>query len=418
MSNDINTIVRDGVCIGCGLCAAVSDGAVRMAFTPEMRERPVCITQLSETMLDNIRSACPGLVVESLNEDEAGLGAHDDQMWGRWRNATIAWAAIPEVRHRSSSGGVLSALSAYLLQTNQIDFLLHVGPDPDMPVRSRWKISRTPSEAMDTGGSRYGPAAPLAGLAEAKGLIGNGARRFAFIGKPCDISAIRLLAKTEKWLANSLVMRLTLMCGGVSEFKKTTDLLDGWGIREEEIVEFRYRGFGNPGLTLARAADGREFSTTYQALWEDESAWALQHRCKICPDAIGMAADLVAFDCWPGGGPTGEDDGFNAVMTRTPAGETLLSHAVADGALVLGRSINETDFEEFQPHQSRKRRAVWARLAGQRAAGKLVPEARGLGIEALARQNDWRSNLAEARGTARRLNEGRGVEPIPRTQEE
>ena len=72
------------------------------------------------------------------------------------------------------------------------------------------------------------------------------------------------------------------MCGGESEFSKTQDLLDSWGIGEADLTEFRYRGFGNPGPTAARTWDGRTFATTYQALWEDESQWALQHRCKIC----------------------------------------------------------------------------------------------------------------------------------------
>ena len=108
-----------------------------------------------------------------------------------------------------------------------------------------------------------------------------------------------------------------------------------------------------------------------------------------------MAADLEAFDAWPGGSPIGEDEGYNAVMTRIPAGEALLSQAVASGALVLGRAIDEDDFEDFQPHQSRKRRAVWARLAGQRAAGKVAPLALDLGIEALARGNAWHANLDE-----------------------
>jgi coenzyme F420 hydrogenase subunit beta len=51
------------------------------------------------------------------------------------------------------------------------------------------------------------------------------------------------------------------------------------------------------------------------------------------------------------------------------AGEILLRGAIANGALVLERCLSAIDFEVFRPHQSRKRRAVWARLAGQRAAG-------------------------------------------------
>jgi coenzyme F420 hydrogenase subunit beta len=207
IADSLDRIVQDGVCIGCGLCAAVSGGAVRMAFTPEMRERPVCSSPLSNAAMESIRASCPGLVVEGLSDEEAGPDAIIDPMWETWHHAFIAWAADPEVRHCASAGGVLSALSAYLLRTNQVDFILHVGPDPERPIRSRWKISRTVEEALDTGGSHYRPAAPLAGLAEAKKMVEGGAHRFAFVGKPCDISAIRLLAHRETWLADSLVLR-------------------------------------------------------------------------------------------------------------------------------------------------------------------------------------------------------------------
>lgn len=410
MTTFLDRIVMDGACIGCGLCAGVSDGAVRMGFTPELRERPMGSDPASEGL---VRAACPGLIVKGMDADEAGPGSTDDPVWGFWHRGMIGWASDPEVRHRASTGGVLSALGAHLIDSGAVDFVLHLGPDPDRPARSRWKISRTAAEAADTGGSRYGPAAPLAGLGAVRTALEAGAERFAFIGKPCDVSAIRLLAEREPWLADALAYRLTIMCGGVSEFSKTARLLADWDMAEADLAELRYRGFGNPGPTTARTRDGRVAQTSYQDLWEDESQWALQHRCKICPDAIGMAADIVSFDCWPGGGPTGEDAGFNAILTRTPAGERLLDGAVAAGAVTLDLAITAEDMESFQPHQSRKRRAVWARLAGQRAAGKTAPEAHNLEIEALARQNDWRTNRAQADGTRKRLDTGRGTEPAP-----
>lgn len=410
-------IVADGACIGCGLCAGVSDGAIRMAFTPQLRERPVIEgTMTGAAAMDALAATaacCPGLVAEGLTAEEAGTDEPADPMWGYWHQGYLAWAGDAEIRHRGSSGGVLSALAAHLLESDQADFILHLAPDPDHPARSRFRISRTPAEAADTGGSRYGPGAPLAGLAEARKLVESGLGRFAFIGKPCDVSAIRLLAKREAWLRESLVCRLTIMCGGASQFTKTAALLADWGIAESDLTELRYRGYGNPGPTVARTKDGKHFETSYQALWEDESQWVLQHRCKICPDAIGMAADLVSFDCWPGGGPDGEDEGFNAVITRTPQGNAILEGAVKAGAVVKGRAIDADDLKNFQPHQARKRLAVWSRLTGQRAAGKCAPQPRNLFTRTLAKTNGWKANLAQARGTRKRLREGRATEPKP-----
>lgn len=412
MAPSLDDIVTSGACIGCGLCAGVSGGAVRMAFTPEGHERPVGAT--AEPVAADVAAACPGLAVAGLSVADAGARATPDLMWGYWRRAAYAWAADPETRFRASTGGVMSAIAAHQIASGAVDYVLHVGPDPDRPARSRARISRTAEEAADTGGSRYGPAAPLAVLDEVRRLIEGGAR-FAFAGKPCDVSAIRLLARRQSWLADALMLTVALVCGGASYFSKTAGLLAAWEIDEADLTEFRYRGRGNPGPTSATTRDGRVRSTTYQALWEDESRWAIQHRCKICPDAIGMAADIVAADCWPGGGPVGEDEGFNLVITRTARGDAALDRAVADGALVLGDALGPADFERFQPHQSRKRRAVWARLLGQRMAAGFAPVARDTGIAEIARAQDWRDNLAQARGTRSRAQGG--IEQRPRAAE-
>ena len=39
-------------------------------------------------------------------------------------------------------------------------------------------------------------------------------------------------------------------------------------------------------------------------------------RCKICLDAIGEAADVVAFDVRPGAWPDGDYEGRKVVLTR------------------------------------------------------------------------------------------------------
>ena len=376
MTPSLAHIARFGACISCGLCEAVGSGDVRMTWTREERLRPVGAPCAETT--ETIAATCPALVSEGLNEDEAGAAARWHPVWGWMRRSVIGWAADPVIRHRASAGGVLSALAAHILASGQADFILHLTPDPARPARSRYRIRETPEEAAATGGSRYGPAAPLSGLVEAKARGG----RFAFIGKPCDISAIRLLAKREDWLAARLTHRLTIMCGGASEFRMTAKLLEGWGIDEADLSRFAYRGEGNPGATAAETRDGRRAETTYQSLWceGDAATWDLQHRCKICPDSIGMAGDLVAYDCWPGGAPAGEDEGFNAILTRTAAGDALLDGAVEAGAVALGREVSDKDIVDYQPHQVAQRRAAGARIAAQRAMGRAAPTAPNLGL--------------------------------------
>ena len=70
-------------------------------------------------------------------------------------------AADAEVRFHASSGGALSALGKFLLDSGEVDFILHVAASRDAPLRSVAHLSFSDAEVMEASGSRYGPAAPL-----------------------------------------------------------------------------------------------------------------------------------------------------------------------------------------------------------------------------------------------------------------
>lgn len=277
-------------------------------------------------------------------------------------------------------------------------------------MRSERILSFDAASVLDAAGSRYGPAAPLIDFTS----ILDRAVPFALIAKPCDVSAVRNFAKLDPRVERYMRYALTLVCGGASELSKSQEILGEFGIEEKELSLFRYRGHGNPGPTRLETKDGRAFELTYQQMWAEESTWRIQSRCKICPDAMGEGADLVVSDVWPGGGPTGEDEGFNGIIVRTRRGLELYEAALAAGAVVESpRSVTFRDFDEFQPHQVRKKRAVWARLAGRKAAGAPIPETNGLRLRDCARLNSVGENLAEARGARRRSNAARLREPPP-----
>jgi coenzyme F420 hydrogenase subunit beta len=250
----------------------------------------------------------------------------------------------------------------------------------------------------------------VAPLADFDAILDRG-EPFALVAKPCDVTAVRNLAKSDARVDRLMRYALTFLCGGASDLTKSEEVLQGFGIREEELALFRYRGFGNPGPTRAETKDGRDFEISYQQMWEDESKWMIQPRCKICADPIGESADLVASDVWPGGGPTGEDAGFNGIIARTAKGVELFEAAKAAGAIVIEREIGFRDLDIFQPHQVRKRRAIWARFVGMKAAGRPTPDTDGLRLTEIAKQNSVAENLVEARGARTRARTGRLGEP-------
>lgn len=371
-----------------------------MVMTAEGRLRPAACGPEDSAADGPILAACPGRVAEAASDPAAPV----DAVWGACHDMVEAWAGDPDIRFRGATGGVLTALGVHLLRSGAARFVLHVGPDPAAPMRSRWVMSEAPGEVIANAGSRYGPAAPLAGLEAA---LSRGAP-FAFIGKPCDAGALTARAKADPRIGRLCIARLVMVCGGASELGKSADVLAEYGLAEEELTVFRYRGYGNPGRLRVETQDGRAFEKTYSELWADEGSWRIQSRCKLCPDAIGEAADIAAADIWPGGAPVGEDAGFNGLLVRTGRGQALVAAAVEAGDLVLGQPLTARDLDDFQPHQVAKKPAMAARLRGLAAAGHPVYAHAGLRLAALDAVDP-----AEEAGARERAEAGRFTEPLP-----
>jgi coenzyme F420 hydrogenase subunit beta len=403
----LEEIVENGLCIGCGLCRSIAGrDQIDLVLTPLGRVRPLARRPLDRGALERINAICPGTRIGGTDTASCNAAMHDT-VWGPAERLSIGHASDPLVRFRGSSGGVLTALGRFLLGSGRVNFVLHVGASKSAPMRSERRLSFDAAAVLDGAGSRYGPVAVLMDFCE----ILERAEPFALIAKPCDVTAVRNLGRIDARVDRYMRYALTLVCGGASDLRKSEEVLQRFRIDESELALFRYRGYGNPGLTRVETKDGRGFELTYQQLWEDESKWMIQPRCRICPDAIGLEADIAASDVWPGGSPVGEDAGFNGIIVRTARGLELYEAAVAAGALTIDHPATYADFDRFQPHQVRKRRAVWARLKALAITGKPVPQVTNLALEDCARQNTLRENLAEYRGARDRASENSLTEP-------
>ncbi|MEE9587892.1 MAG: hypothetical protein V3V97_07720, partial [Hyphomicrobiaceae bacterium] len=83
------------------------------------------------------------------------------------------------------------------------------------------------------------------------------------------------------------------------------------------------------------------------------------------------------------------------------------------GDLVLGDPITPREFDDFQPHQVRKKEALSARFAGLAEAGFPVIDTPGLRLEELGRRLGPSHRESEKAGTMKRASEGRIAEPLP-----
>ena len=267
-------------------------------------------------------------------------------------------------------------------------------------------------------GRRASCATPAAPLRDINGVLAR-ELRLAFIGKPCDLSALRNYARYNPRINESIRYWLTPVCGGFMPPPGMRQFLTRVGIHPEDVTSVHYRGEGCPGPTRIGLRDGSSHDFDYLDFWgEDESQWMLPFRCKVCADGIGESADIAASDTWSGGSPergaSASDAGTNAVSARTRRGAKLLDDAAAAGAIVIGGDENARYMDAVQPHQRRKKFAVLARWRGLAAAGRLVPQSKRLRLEELASAFGRANCEAQTRGTVARIEQGKATEPTPR----
>lgn len=414
-------IVEEGLCIGCGLCQAVAGPdqvEVRKAQNGELR--PHVVGALNQETVDRIYDVCPGTRLEGLPERLVDDDSHSDLVWGPYRRMLLAHASDPEIRFKGAAGGVLTALALFLLESKRVDFVLHVRAGRLEPTFGESHSSRKRADVLVAAGSRYGPTAPLIDIDR---VLDHG-QSFAFVGKPCDIAALRNLARHDPRVDDLLRYWLTPVCGGFMPSAGMADFLQrNEGVGLDAVTAFRYRGHGCPGPTRYELADGRVRELRYTDFWgTDESQWTLPFRCKVCPDGIGEAADIAAADNWPGGAPNPEtedqDPGTNAVIARTASGAALMQAAVEAGYVTLEGEVDPRHMDRIQPHQTRKKLAVRARWDGLAAEGRLVPRSARLRLDALSQEAGEAAYREQLEGMRERVRRGKADEerPAPRSR--
>ena len=399
-SPSLARVARGDLCAGCGACAAMAPGRIALEDRDLGFPRPVQVGDLTPDEEASLAAVCPGL-----GQVVTASGRADHPLWGPFLSVSVGWASDAEVRHRGSSGGALTAIALHLVESGLVDRAVAVHADAARPIGNTVAVLTDRAGILVAAGSRYAPSSPLLAVRDA---VASGLRH-AFVGKPCDVAALRAWAARDAGVAAAFPVILSFFCAGVPSARGGQALLAAMGADPAAVVAFRYRGMGWPGRAVAKLADGTERSMSYHDSWGGVLSRHVQHRCKICADGTGVAADIVCADAWEtddAGYPLfQEQDGVSLVMARTETGARVVAAAVAAGRVVTG-PFDISGLARIQPGQRERRRALAARLAALRLIGRPVPRYRGLRLLAAARQNSAALLAKNFLGTLRRALRG------------
>jgi len=395
-SPTVARVVEGQLCTGCGLCASVSGGAIRMVSAEAGYNRPQQDGPITPEAETQIAAACPGAVVADWPQ---APGLHP--YWGPYQAIFTGAATDEAVRHHGSSGGAITALAIHALKTGLVDRVVQIVANPADPAGNMLACSTDEAQVIAGAGSRYVSSSPLV---EIDRMLADGGS-MAFIGKPCDVSAMRRLAQVDPRVDAHVPLMLAFFCAGIPSRNAVGRVLKALEVRPEELESFRYRGDGWPGKATAVTRDGRVSRMTYAESWGGYLSKEVQFRCKICPDAVGGVADLACADAWYGGEsgyPSFDEmDGRSLIVARTKRGEAFLNTTVADGAIAI-EPLDVSEIDLMQPSQARRKRLVRGRLAALTATLRPKPVMAGLLVEAASRRAGAAEQVKNFLGSVRR----------------
>lgn len=389
----IRKIVDSGLCLGCGLCEAIDDNC-RMVIGERGFYRPEPIPDDS-SCVGTIGKLCPAVNVHSISSSNTSA-------WGRVESVCNAWSTDEAIRKSSSSGGVTTALALYLLESGTVDGILHVGAEQGDYLHNKLHVSYSREDVLSRNSSRYAPAAVFNDFF---GIFSsNPGKKFAFIGKPCDIAAVRNLQAEYPEIRDGIKYCLAIFCAGMPSYNATESAIKVFG-HEGTPRTLRYRGNGWPGFFTVAYDDGAEFRMSYNDSWGKILGKQLGFRCKICPDGIGLLADIASGDSWhtkDGYPDFSEADGRNFCFIRTSSGQSLFDRVLADG-YVESECLKVSEVRDMQAYQYKRRHCVgWGIAVVQILTAGLL-SFKGLGVGRMALKTNILEGLKFSKGTLKRF---------------
>lgn len=388
--------IRVGLCPGCGACSGLFPNKVSIEHGEDGFLKPVANTSLSKDELTTIENICPAVRV--YEHQENGQIPHD--VWSGYYRSVKATSCDDSIRHSASSGGVITSLLKMLLEKKIVDKIVHIRAGENL--QNEVYITDSIDDVVMNSGSRYSPSSPLTTLSE----VLSSQFTYAFVGKPCDVSALRRIVDRDSVLKDKIKYMFSFFCAGVPSTNATKKLIKQAGFEENDITYLNYRGNGWPGFFTLENSSNEKFELSYKESWGNVLGRQIHFRCKLCMDGIGESADIVAGDAWDTdekGYPVfTEGGGMSGVLTRTKVGEELFQMALDSGYLKEEGILDLDELAKIQPSQVARKQVLIFRLWALRTLGVFYPKTNFKRLRRLAATGSLKEGIKNYLGTLRR----------------
>lgn len=380
-------------CTGCGLCASVSD----VSFSTD--EKGFLYPNLKEKHIDLCKIVCP-------SSGYAMKECSNGKILGNILETKLGWSTDDDIRYKSSSGGVITSLCVFLIKEKIVDGIIQVRKSAIDVRKTETIVSTTAEDVLSCMGSRYTSSSPLANIT--KMIEPN--KVYAFVGKPCDVSALRMYKKctNDEWVKQILFM-FSFFCAGQPSESANDKLLQSLHCTDfHDCADLQYRGHGWPGYTTVKLKNGKEYKLDYETSWMKILGRDVRRFCRFCADGTGEQADISCGDAWyltrylkP---DLTEHQGRNVILVRTQEGINLLNKAVRLGVVhTENYSIEKDGLRYSQPYHYTRKASLSSLKLAMLICGRNFPYYDNKNLRNYAKELSLKEKFLRFLGTIQRI---------------
>ena len=317
------------LCSGCGFCAAICPSTaisliVRNGFYKVNVDEDKC------TGCKLCLKICPR--ISNFDQSNSGLDhTKYNPLIGHYLAVFLCHASDYKLRFNASSGGCATALLAYMLDKGLIDEAIIVVPDEKELMYAKAVATSDTNTIRKSIGSKYTQVYMIDAI---KRILMFRNKRFALVGLPCHIRALRNIERTLK--LRNITIRLGLYCGNLPSAWASEFLTYLYRFPKDRVKRISYRGLGWPGYLTIELVNGDKLCVPEPLYWRTGfGRYFYNTCCVLCSDHTNELADISFAD--PAGVEEVANDrlGHTLIVVRSRAGLKLLKAAERDGYITL-----------------------------------------------------------------------------------
>lgn len=382
----IETIVKNELCIGCGLCTiSCNSQALEMNLNKYGFYEPEQINQCNCN--GDCIKVCPFNPLEDFNKnDEDHLSReflfdsqYNNPQIGSYTNLYVGYS--PKYRLSSSSGGLATSILTKLLNEKEVDYVISVKESIDNHFE--YRISANSEELIKSSKTRYYPVTLATVFKKIEELEGS----FAIVGVGCFIKAIRLYQKNNPKQGLKIKFLIGIICGGVksSFFTEYLSSKLGYDNYSFKNPQYRIKDLTSKASDYSYGCESiitDDFKTLKMKSVGDMWGTGLfkANACDLCDDVTTELADISLGDAWIE--PYVSDGaGTSVIIARSKKGNELIERSILNNEL----NVKPISLDKFLSSQrgsfNHRRSALPFRQRLMKNNGYLTPQKRSFKIK-------------------------------------